>query len=158
MNTDRAYPLIVELELWLPPQSEGALLEGKEVAARCRQDAGLPSVVVLGLNFVPDEQDVEQLKRALDTEEVKPEEFQSFCEGRGLRSTPEDIRTAAEFLVFLQGQSLAWLHFPAEPSGLVMAKTLTRWAHENNMQVRDGASTYELLSEEQIYGLWQSAA
>ena len=158
MNTSRAYPLIVELELWLPPLSDHAPLEGKELAARCQRETGQPSDVVLGLNFVPDEQDVEQLKRALELEEVKPEDFQNFCERRGLRPTPEDPRSAAEFLVFIRGQSLAWLHFPAEPTGLAMAQTITRWANENNMQVHDGAGTYELLSEEQVYERWQSAA
>ena len=158
MNTSRAYPLIVELELCLPPLSDRAPLEGKQLAARCQRETGLSSDVVLGLNFVPDEQDVEQLKRALETEEVKSEDFHSFCETRGLRPNPEDTRSAAEFPVFARGQRLAWLHLPAEPSGLAMAKTIVRWAHDNNMEVHDEASTYELLSEEQIYGRWQSAA
>lgn len=158
MNASRAYPLIVELELWLPPLSDSAPLEGKELAARCQRETGLPSDVVLGLNFVPDEQDVEQLKRAVEANEVKPEDFQSFCERRGLQPTPEDTRSAAEFLAFTRGQSLAWLHLPAEPSGLAMARTIVRWAHENNMRVHDGASTYELLSEEQVYERWQCAA
>jgi hypothetical protein len=150
--------LIVELELWLPPLSERAPLEGKELAARCQRETGLPPDVVLGLNFVPDVRDVEQLKRAIEMEEVKLENFQNFCERRSLRSSTEDTRSAAEFLVFVRGQSLAWLHLPAEPSGLAMAKTITRWAHENGMQVHDGSSTYELLTEEQVYGRWQSAA
>lgn len=158
MNTNRACPPIVELELWLPPQSDRAPLDGKELAARCLRETGLPSDVVLGLNFVPDEQDVEQLKRAVETNEVKPEDFQSFCKGRGLRPNPEDMKSAAEFLVFARGQSLAWLHLPAESSGLAMAKMIVSWARENNMQVHDSASTYELLSEEQVYGRWQSAA
>lgn len=157
MNANPAYPPIVELELWLPPLSERAPLEGKEVATRCRQETGLPSDVVLGLNFVPDEQDVEQLKHAVDMEEVGPDDFQNFCERRGLQPTPEDKRSAAEFLAFVHGQALVWLHLPAESSGLAMAKTLTRWALKNDLQVRDGASTYELLSEEQVYALWQSA-
>jgi hypothetical protein len=158
MKANRAYPLIVELELWLPPLSDRAPLEGKELAARCQRETGLPSDVVLGVDFVPDEQDVEQIKHAFEMEEVEPAAFQDFCERRGLPPTPDATRSAAEFLVFIRGQSLVWLHLPAEPSGLAMAKTLWRWAHTNNMQVHDGASTYELLSEEQVYGRWQSAA
>ena len=158
MNTRRVYPLIVELELCLPPLSDRAPLEGKELAARCQSETGLAPDVVLGLNFVPDELDVSQLKRAFETEEVKPEEFHSFCEKRGLRPNPEDPRAAAEFLAFSRGQKVAWLHLPAEPAGLAMAKTIVRWARANKMDVHDGASTYELLSEAQIYGRWQSAA
>jgi hypothetical protein len=158
MNARCARPLIVELELWLPPLSDRAPLEGKELAARCQRETGLPSDVVLGLSFVPDELYVEQLKRAIETNEVKAGDFQDFCERRGLLPTPENTRSAAEFLAFTRGQSLAWLHLPAEPSGLAMAKTIVRWAHENNLQVHDGASTYELLSEGQVYERWQSAA
>jgi hypothetical protein len=158
MNTTRAYPLIVELELWLPPFSDRAPLEGKELAARCQRETALSSDVVLGLNFVPDEQDVDQLKMAVEVGEVTLVDFKNFCERRGLRPSPEDTRSAAEFLVFMRGQPLAWLHLPAEPRGLAMARTITRWAHENDMQVHDGASTYEMLSEEQVYRRWQSAA
>ena len=158
MNTSRSLPLIVELDLCLPPRSDRAPLDGKQLSARCQRETGLSSDVVLGLNFVPDEQDVEQLKRTHETEEVKPEDFQSFCLTRGLRPNPEDTRTAGEFLAFARGQRLAWPHLPAERPGLAMAKTIVRWAHENGLEVHDGASTYELLSDEQIYGRWQSAA
>ena len=158
MNTSRVYPLIVELELWLPPLSDRVPLEGKELAARCQRETGLSADVVLGLNFVPDQQDVEQLGRAVELGEVKAEDFHYFCITRGLPPDQEDTRSAAEFLVFIRGQSLAWLHLPAEPVGLEMAKTITRWAHENDIQIHDGDSTYELLSEEQVYGRWQGAA
>jgi|APTNR8051073442_1049403.scaffolds.fasta_scaffold31474_3 hypothetical protein len=151
-------PLIVELELWLPPQSDQAPLEGKDVAARCQRETGLAPDVVLGLSFVPDEHDVGTLKRALEEGEVEADEFRSFCQNRGLPSDAEDTQSAAEFVAFTQGQPLAWLHLPAESGGLAMARKLTRWAHENNFQLRDGASTYELLSDAQIYSLWRGAA
>jgi hypothetical protein len=158
VNTRPIYPLIVELELCLAPRSIDAPLEGKDVAARCQQETGLSRDVVLGLSFVPEQYDVEELKRAVEATEVRLEDFQAFCKRRGLPSDPQNTRSAAEFLAFAQGQRLAWLHLPAESAGLEMARTLTRWAADNGMQIRDGSSTYELLSDEQVYQRWAGAA
>ena len=152
------YPLIVELELWLPAGSPLAPLEGKEVAARCQRETGLAPDVVLGLNFASDEQDVHELERDLAGGAVRLEGFRGFCRLRGISTDALDARSAAEFLVFAKGQPLAWLHLPAESHGLAMAKSLTKWARENNMQLRDGGNTNDLLSEAQVYALWQSAA
>ena len=151
-------PLIVELELWLPPRCEQAPLEGKDVADRCQHETGLAPDVVLGLSFVPDEHDVGALRRAIEQGEVKLEEFRRFCLGRGLPFEAENARSAAEFVAFTQGQPLAWLHLPAESAGLDMAKVLTQWAHKSGYELRDGSSTFELLSDSQVYALWHDAA
>jgi len=158
VNTSAAHPLIVELELWLPPQSDRAPLDGKGLAARCRHETGLSSDVVLGLSFVPNEQDVAEVKRAIEAGEIQAEAFQRFLKKRGLPSHTETERSAAEFLAFVRGQPLAWLHLPAESPGLAMAQALTEWARKNNLQVHDGARTYEQLADSQVYALWQRAA
>ena len=36
-----------------------------------------------------------------------------------------------------------------------MARALVTWAADNGLDIHDGASTYERLSEEQIYALWK---
>ncbi len=158
MTTNTTPALIVELELWSPPGSESLAKEGKDVAARCQQESGLPTDVVLGLNFVPDEQDVETLRARLEAGEVHANDFLSFCAQRGLPTSPEHARSAAEYLVYIQGQPLAWLHVPAERSGFLMAQTLVKWARQNGLELRDGGYTNELLSEAQVYANWQGAA
>lgn len=148
-------PLIVELELWSLPRVARTPFDGKDAAERCRSETGLASTVVLGLSFVPDSVDVQNLRNALQQGEVRQEEFRAFCLERGLESEAGNERSAAEFLAYVEGQALAWLHLPAEEGGLSMARTMVAWAASNSMQLRDGASTYEALSEKQVYALWR---
>jgi len=147
-------PLVVELELWSLPRSARTPFDGKTVAERCRLETGMSPRVVLGLNFVPGAEDVQSLDGALATGEFRQEDFMAFCTERGLEPDPRHEQSAAEFLAFTQGQALAWVHLPAEEAGLTMARTLIAWAHQNEMQLRDGASTYEPLSEDQVYAYW----
>jgi hypothetical protein len=148
-------PLVVELELWSQPRSAGTPYDGKAIAERCRSETGLGSTVVLGLNFVPDAIDVENLRASLSAGELTREDFLEFCAGRRLEPDVRNERSASEFLAFANGQALAWLHLPAEETGLEMARTLVAWASRNTMQLRDGASTYEPLSKCHVFALWQ---
>ena len=150
--------LIVELELWTRPWRHDSPLEGKDVAARCREETGLPADVVLGLSFVADEQDVEELARDLSNGDVELTDFERFCQERQLAADPTVPRSAAEFLASNRGQAVAWLHLPAELAGLEMARTLASWARNNDMRVHDGADTFEPLRDEQVHSLWHGAA
>ena len=160
MNTNqKATPLlIVEFEFWSPPGSPTLAVEGKPIAARCHKETGLPKEVILGLNFVPDEQDAERLQGYLHAGEVRVEDFLLFCKKHGLAPDSANSRSAAEYLVHIEGQPLAWLHITAESSGLATAQALWRWAEQNNLQVRDGGYTNDLLSEAQVYKCWSGAA
>ena len=151
-------PLIIELELWTCPRRASAPLQGKEIAARCRQETRLPDDAVLGLNFVPSEHDVDELAREQTEGQFKWSEFESFCWTRGLAQELTNADSAAWYLAYMHGQAIAWLHMPAEPRGLSMAMTLLHWARENGMQLRDGSNTFEPLSEQQVHSLWQGAA
>lgn len=145
---------IVELELCSTPRVHKEPLDGKEVAERCKADTGLSDDIVLGLNLVPDELHVQDLRASLDNGDQTLDEFNSFCAQRGLEPSPSSERSAAEFLAYVEGQRLAWLHLPEEDEGLNMARALVAWAAANGMDIHDGASTYERLSEEQIYACW----
>lgn len=146
---------IVELELCSKPRVPRELLDGHEVAERCRADTGLSHEVVLGLSLVPEELDVQNLQASLGSGEQALDEFNSFCAQRGLQPDLTSELSAAEFLAYVEGQALAWLHLPEEDEGLNMARALVAWAADNGMDIHDGASTYERLSEDQIYALWK---
>ncbi len=148
-------PHIVELELWSLPRAALTPFDGKEVASRCRTETGLASNVVLGLNFVPDGVDVQNLRTALHDGALRHEEFLAFCAKGGLEPEPENERSAAGFLAYSEGQALAWLHLPAEEAGLNMARTMVAWAASNNMQLREAARNYKPLSEREVYALWR---
>jgi hypothetical protein len=147
-------PQIVELELWSMPGTKKTPFNGKEVAKRCREETGLPETVVLGLNFLPDPIDVQDLLKSLNRNELRIEEFLAFCADRGLEPSTENERAAAEFLACAAGQAIAWLHLPADKSGLNMAQTLVLWAAQNRMQLRHGDGNYEVLGESQVYAFW----
>lgn len=134
-------PPIVELELWSLPRSVQTPFDGKDVADRCRTETGLAATVVLGLNFIPDVLDVQNLRTALKSGEHAIEDFTAFCTERGLDPEPGNERSASEFLAFAEGQAIAWLHLPAEEAGLNMARTLVAWAAHNDMQLRDGEAS-----------------
>jgi hypothetical protein len=146
---------VVELELWSRPGASAAPFDGKVVAARCRSATGLSEEIVLGLNFVPDIADVDALRAAVASGELRREDFALFCEERGLDFSLDDAQSAAAFLAYAKGQPLAWLHVPAEPAGLRMASALAGWALRNGMELKDGARTYEPLTESQFGGLWE---
>jgi len=102
-------------------------LDGKRVAQDCRSATGLAPEVVLGLNFVPDETDVQNLEFMFSGQELTREEFLEFCASRGLVPDPANLVSAARFVAFACGQPLAWLHFPAEAIGLLMARSVWAW-------------------------------
>jgi hypothetical protein len=85
-------------------------------------------MVVLGLNFVPDPTDVENLLASLSSGEICLEDFVAFCAERSLESNPRNERSAAEFLAFAEGQALAWLRVPAGEAGISIVRTLVGWA------------------------------
>ena len=148
-------PSIFELELCTLPRTPGTPFDGKDVAQRCRSDTGLPETAVLGLSFIPDRIDVQNLHTSITKSELGAEEFLAYCAESSLEPNTDNERSAAAFLAYAEGQRIAWLHLPAEESGLEMARILVGWAARNGMQLRDGARTYEPLTEIQVYALWQ---
>jgi hypothetical protein len=147
---------IVELELCSKPRDPRTPFDGKEIAINCRSDTGLSDQIVLGLSLVADVIDVQNLKSAFACGELSEEEFTFYSNARGLKSDKENQHSACQYLAFAEGQSLAWLHIPAEQTGLGIAKKLVLWAAQNGMEIRKGSSPFQLLSEEEIYEQWQS--
>lgn len=96
------------------------VLNGKVVAAECRDATGLGADVVLGLNRVPDATKVKNVRSGLASAAFSEEEdFLSFCGAHGLTAHPGNAESAARFLAFTWRQALAWLHFPQKAAACV---------------------------------------
>ena len=145
---------IVELELWSKPGAVAAPLDGKAVAHECRKHTGLPSEVVLGLNFVPDQTDSERFRLRLSNGESSVEQFQAYCAARDIPAQVGALSSVAEYLAHVEGQRLAWLHLPAEPAGLQQAEKVLRWAVVRGFKVVQAQRPEWPLAEESLRGLW----
>jgi hypothetical protein len=146
---------IVELELWSRPRTSIAPQDGKAVAEACRNDTGLSQEVVLGLNFVPDKSDVENLQLALAAGEVTLHEFKRYCAKQQLEPAINSTSSAAAFLAYANGQPLAWCHFPAGPEGYPMARLTLQWAGSMNLLLVI-AHGEQSLREAHLAELWHS--
>lgn len=144
---------IVDLELWTRPRSQAVPLEGACVAEACRAGTGLSSEVVLGLSFLPDRTDVENLRHAFSAGETTPEAFMNFCSQHALDEDFNSEPSAAKFLAYLWGQPLAWLHFPANSSGRQMAEAVSLWAEQAGFVVVAGQGEPPL-SQVEILARW----
>ncbi len=144
---------VVDLKLWSQPRQFKRPRDGKTVAHECRTATGLSDDVVLGLNFIPDAIDIQNLDAELSAGEVNMNEFRQFCLQEHLSPDPQDKASAACFRAFRFGQPLAWLHFPAGPEGLPMAKQVLAWAQRGGYAITRGQSETSL-AEGEIVSLW----
>ena len=149
---------IVDLELWSAPGSSLCLPSGRPVAERCRVDLGLPESVVLGLSFDSDDTDVQNLTLALQEGELTEADFRMFCSKHDAPATLTHTESAARFLAFSYGQSLAWLHFPATTSGAQMCRNVIHWARRENLCVVQATAQYCLLGETGVSLVWPADA
>lgn len=149
---------VLELELWSPPSAGKPPSSGHALAARCCAELGLPETVVLGLSFVPEAIDVENLKAALLEGELDEEEFQSFCAQESLLNDPTHAESAARFLALSFGQPLAWLHFPHTPSGAAMCRRVVQWARTESLAVVEPSELYCLANEAAVSLWWPTGA
>lgn len=102
-----------ELEAWSKP---GQLLPanyGKELAEEFWA-LGIPRDVYLGLNAIPDEIDVENLKLAINAGELTADDFLAFCRSNSLPADLTSADAACKFLEFSLGRCLAWVHLPED--------------------------------------------
>lgn len=144
---------IVELELWSLPFKNSAPLDARAIAEQCRLATSASEAIVLGLNFVPGPTDVLLLEAKIKAGEVSEHEFQQFCGSHRLAPDVTDPKSAAHFMVFAEGQSLAWLHFPASGDGEVMARFVHRWASAAGYIICLGQGE-PALAESEIQALW----
>lgn len=144
---------VVDLELWSPPKRVVVPMDGKAVAEKCRAATHLPEEAILGLSFLSDETDIQNLAIMLANGESSKHEFEEFCASQALPADPRNATSAAHFLAFTEGQALAWLHFPSSAVGQDMATSVSKWAASEGFVIRDGQGD-PVLSETEIYALW----
>ncbi len=103
---------IWELEAWSPPGRPLDQDFGKLVLAPEMWREGISRDVFIGLSYVPDPIDCQNLKTDIREGVVSKKAFADFCNLNGLQCSMDDERSAASFLEFVNGRPLAWVHIP----------------------------------------------
>lgn len=147
-------PLTLELELWSLPGFAIPPMDGHQTAAECQMALGLPSGIVLGLSNIPDKTDCENLLLAFDGGEVCQSDFLSFCADLSLPQDIQNPESAAHFLSYSFGKSLAWLHIPATSEGALQAASIINWASKVSLCVVERTELYCLLKGVSVAGLF----
>lgn len=150
----RTYPRVFELELWTRPGLRSPL-DGKAVAQDCRDATGLSELVVVGLNLLADETDPINLLKLLDADPSHHAAFHAFCSTEGLAPDVNDQASACRYLGYVNGQPLAWLHFPAGEPGPAMARGALGWALSKDFVLVEPGTSVQLLDEEALSSVWQ---
>jgi hypothetical protein len=151
----RDIPRIFELELWSRSGSRAPLC-GKTISQQCRDATGLSEEVVLGLSSLGDETDPVNLRRLFEACASQREVFLSFCREEGLTPSTQNQGAACRYLAYVNGQALAWLHFPAADPGPDMARTLLKWASSKNFVLVEPETSTQLLDEASLAQAWRS--
>lgn len=128
-------------------------LDGKAIAQACRVVTDVPDSIVLGLAFLPDDADVENVRMAMRDGECTHREFADFCAGQGLVPDVTDPFSAFRYSAYERGQLLAWLHFPETEAGLQMARKVLHWATASN-HVLLAEPAGSALSEDDLPYFW----
>ncbi|WP_265284925.1 hypothetical protein [Verminephrobacter aporrectodeae] len=121
-----------ELEAWSKP---GYLLDpeyGKDVLQQKLWAKGVPKDVFIGLSKIPSERHCEILEWSIQSGELTEDSFKEFCLSRGLPDSMQSKESAANFLEYMEGRALAWIHLPidAEPTLLPMiVKIISELGH-----------------------------
>lgn len=100
-----------ELEAWSTP---GKLLSsnyGKDLAQEF-WSLGVSRNVYLGLDDIPDQTDIENLRLAIEAGELAVEDFKRFCKAYSLPPNLESAESSCKFLEYSLGRRLAWIHLP----------------------------------------------
>lgn len=136
---------IFELEMWSRPNTCLPSGLGKDLKQTLDSILELDESIFLGLNFVPDKTDSENLLLALNNRELDLGDFHAFCKAWQLAPSTGNYESAARFLEFQYGRPLAWLHLPHDQRGLVALNKLLAWAVENGYTIQSPDLCYCLL-------------
>ncbi|WP_265284927.1 hypothetical protein [Verminephrobacter aporrectodeae] len=121
-----------ELEAWSKP---GHLLDpeyGKDVLQQKLWAKGVPRDVFIGLSEIPNERHCKILEWTIQSGDLTEDSFKEFCLSRGLPDSMQSKESAANFLEYMEGRPLAWIHLPidAEPTLLPMiVKIISELGH-----------------------------
>jgi hypothetical protein len=105
----------------------------------------LPEGIVLGLSWVPDFTDSENLQLAFAQGELSESEFLAFCAAHDLLCDAGSNESAACFLSHKYGQPVAWVHLPASPDGLAFGQRVLQWAHQRGFCLVEPEGQYCIL-------------
>ncbi|MGP4846339.1 hypothetical protein ACTXGQ_19620 [Marinobacter sp. 1Y8] len=145
---------IVELEMWSSP---GACLPaefGKEFKVNIDSALELDDSIFLGLSFVPEKIDSENLSLSFRLGELAVEDFEVFCRFRGFEPNLQNHESAARFLEFEYGRPVAWLHLPYNNRGIRILNKLMSWAVKNGFSIQNPDLCYCLLPASPVPAEW----
>ena len=137
---------VFELEVWSRPKVSLSADHGKELKTKIDSDLLLKEDLFLGLSFVPSETDTTNLLHALNENELKIGEFESFCKSNNLQPSVNNFISSAKFLEFNYGRALAWLHIPHSKEGLISLNKIIRWVSAKGYNVQCPQQLYCLLN------------
>lgn len=126
---------VTEYEAWLRPGRVVSRDHGKEIQAHVWA-CGIPRDVFIGTSNIPDESDVVTLARLLEKAPERLAEFNSFCEQHDIAPDIADERAACQFLEYLNGACVAWIHLPVGPDQDALLARIREVADQLELDVR----------------------
>lgn len=110
---------IRELEAWSTPGKLLSASYGKDLAQEL-WNLGVPREVYLGLNAIPDQTDIVNLRLAIEAGELAADDFKGFCSTHSLPPSLDSADSACGFLEYSLGRRLAWIHLPEDSEPQVL--------------------------------------
>lgn len=113
-----------ELEVWSRPGLQLDLEYGKCELETDMWKVGVERDVFLGLSEVPSCIDSHNLRCDIESGALAICAFSTFCTSHGLIDSMENPLSAARFLEYSYGRSLAWVHIPCNAFASDVAVTI----------------------------------
>jgi len=89
---------IIELELWSKPENNLPKELGRQLACEVSKELQLEKDIVLGISFIPDGTDVENLKIGLSENELTISSFNRYCKAKKISNNINNQESASLFL------------------------------------------------------------
>lgn len=108
-----------ELEAWSTPGKLLSANYGKDLAQEL-WNLGIPRDVYLGLDDIPDQTDIENLRLAIEAGDLAVEAFKNFCKAHSLPPSLVSAESSCKFLEYSLGRRIAWIHVPQDSDPQVL--------------------------------------
>ena len=136
---------IIELEICSQPGENIDAESGKDLELLLISELGLNEDMVIGLSFFPEKAHVDNLLIAINEGELNVDAFSSYCRSHNLNTSIHDKRSAAYYLEYEYGRTLAWLHIPNNENSISILEKILLWCMQHKYNVQNGDDLYCLL-------------
>lgn len=135
---------VCELELWSKPNANLPEDVGLSLVKKAIIELELDKIIV-GLSFLPDSTDVENLKICLAEKELDIFQFKSYCSKNNLSNDLNNAESAALFLEYEYGRPLAWIHIPTDVCLEETIQKIKNWAKKSDSIIIEPEDFYCLI-------------